>query len=181
MFGNVNDSIDNNINDNVNNNSDRTVDNSNVKSDEDNERPRNPSLLVGQIRGKTSKTEKKKLGESKRETSKVKEGREIESEREKFEERIKIEEKRKKTRKSKKKGEMDRIGKGIDGGDENDVVCYKQTNKQLIVNDTNSAKDLLKRFVMKETDKSAREKRGAKIETYKLKRIERGTDNLSSA
>ena len=137
-------------------------------------------LLVGQIRGKTIKTEKKKLGESKRETSKVKEGRKIESEREKYEERKNIEGKRKETHKNNKNEKMDRTGKGINGGDENDVVNGKQTNKRSIM-DSNSGKDSLENFVVRNATKCAREKRKVEIEPCDLKRKDRKTDKWLSA
>ena len=54
-------------------------------------------------------------------------------------------------------------------------------NKQMIIDDTSSAKDLPERFVMRETDKCTREKREAKMEPCDLKRKERKTDIWLSA
>ena len=134
-------------------------------------------MHVGQIRGNTSKTEKKKLGESKRETSKVKEGRKIESEREKYEERRKIEERRREICGS----ETNRKMEGTDAKGKNGVVCCKQTNKQTIMDKSSCKNDSLENFVVRKANKCARERREAKMEPRNLEKKDRKTDKRLSA
>ena len=78
---------------------------------------------------------------------------------------------------------MDITGARMEGGDENDVVFVnsKQTNKHLIMVGRSCKKDSLESFVVGETDKCTHEGKEAKIETYKLKGIDRGTDKKLSA